>query len=216
MVKDTANPVPEPTIRRLPTYVHYLKGLLATIDDSISTSHMSKDLGLDPTQIRKDLSYLDVTGKNRVGYKVLELIDAMEEFLGWNNFSDAFLIGAGHLGAALMGYERLDEYGIKIVAAFDVDPARVGSVIHGVEVFHVSKLADLIKKMHINIGIITVPAERAQNVVDIMSEAGIKAIWNFAPIWLKTEREDLIIVNDQLYASLSIMTRKLKNLLVKE
>jgi len=210
MKKDQLISAPEPTIRRMPTYVHYLKGLDAGPEAFISTSKMSVDLGFDPTQIRKDLSYVDIVGKNRVGYPIEQLIKAIEDFLGWNIRKDAILVGAGHLGSALLGYERLDQYGMNIIMAFDVHPAKVGEKIHGIEIRHISKMAEIIKQKNIEVGIITVPASQAQAVASMMEDSGIKAIWNFAPVSLNISKDNVFVENALLYSSLSILACKLK------
>jgi len=111
--------VPEPTVRRIPMYLHYLKQIKEEGTSHISAPQIARNLKMEPTQIVKDLSYTDIVGKTRVGYDIVELIEALEDFLGFNRKNEAFLIGAGKLGSALIGYPGFDEYGFKIVAAFD-------------------------------------------------------------------------------------------------
>lgn len=200
--------VPEPTLRRLPTYVHYLTHRVKKTRQFISTSEIAKALKLDPTQVRKDLAVTGITGTPRVGYCVAELVEAIGNFLGWNNLTDAFLVGVGNLGTALLGYQRLKQYGVKIVAAFDTREKVVGTEIHGVSVMHVDKMANLAKRMGIHIGIITVPAQAAAEVADKMVRAGICAIWNFTPTSLELP-ESVIVQNMDLYASLAVLSRKL-------
>lgn len=204
--------VPEPTLRRLPRYVHFLKALRLKGRSVVSTSHIAADLKLDPTQVRKDLAYTGIVGKPKVGYEVDALIACIEEFLGWNNTTEAFLVGAGSLGAALMGHKRLEEYGLKIVAAFDSDRRKVGESIHEVEVLGMEKLVGLAERMHIHIGIITVPAEGAQAVADMMMEGGIRAIWNFAPAHIDAP-EGVVVVNGELYSTLGLLKRGLSQVL---
>ena len=117
------------------------------------------DLNLVPVQVRKDLQYTGIVGKPKTGYAVPELIAAIETFLGWNNVNEAFLAGAGNLGTALLGHERFSNFGLRIVAAFDTDPEKVGQWVHGKMVLPLDKLADLAKRMSIHLGIITAPAE---------------------------------------------------------
>ena len=142
-------------------------------------------------------------GRPRIGYPLADLITGLEEFLGWNNVNEAFLVGAGHLGAALLGYPKFSDYGLNIIAAFDSDPAKVGHPIHGKDVLPLSKLANLARRMHVLIGIITVPDTAAQEVADQMTSGGIMAIWNFAPVQLHVPA-NVIVHNENLYVSLAL------------
>jgi redox-sensing transcriptional repressor len=201
-------PIPEPTLRRLPQYLYFLKNLENQGVFEVSTTKIANEFKQDPTQIRKDLGYLGSLGKPKIGYEVTVLINAIETFLNWNNTTEAFIAGAGNLGMALIGYEHFAKYGIKIIAAFDNDPSKVGVEIKEIPILSINKLSDLIKRMHVNVGIITVPAETAQDIADMMIEGGIKAIWNFAPVILKVP-EDIIIENAQFATSLAVLSRKL-------
>lgn len=205
---DRRKTIPLPSLRRLPTYHHYLKDIQEKGISSVSCTLIGKHLKLDPTQVRKDLEITDIVGKPKVGYTVVELIAAIETFLGWNNSNEAFLVGAGNLGSALLGYERFKRTGLNIVAAFDSNPALIGTHTHGKEVLPIEKLVDLAKRMSVHIGIITVPASAAQQVADLMVEGGIKAIWNFAPVHLRLP-DDIIVQNEDLYNSLASLSHKL-------
>lgn len=200
--------IPAPTLRRLPRYYHYLCRLQEKGQAMISASQMAEDLDVHPTQVRKDLAITGVQGKPKVGSRVDDLVRSIETFLNWNNASDAFLVGAGNLGSALMGYSGFNRAGIRVTAAFDARPDRVGSRIHGVEVLPMAKFKDLVQRMHIAIGIITVPAEGAQEIADLMVQSGIQAIWNFAPTSLDVP-DDVIIENVEFYSSLAILSRRL-------
>jgi len=155
--------IPQPSLRRLPQYHHYLVDLEAAGIHQISCSVIGLDLGLVPVQVRKDLQYTGIIGKPKTGYSVRELIQAIETFLGWNNVNEAFLVGVGHLGTALLGHERFTQFGLRIVAAFDTDPAKIGQWIHEKAVLSLDKLADLAPRMSIHLGIITTPAGVAQS-----------------------------------------------------
>jgi redox-sensing transcriptional repressor len=203
-----ATSVPEPTLRRLPKYYHYLRRIQGMGQEIISATQMAEDLGIHHTQVRKDLSATGSQGKPKVGHRVDDLLVSIEAFLNWNNFSDAFLVGAGNLGSALLGYTDFEKAGIRIVAAFDSSPAKVGKKIHGVAVLPMAKFEDLAHRMHIVIGILTAPADRAQQIAELMVRSGIQAIWNFAPITLDVP-EDIIVENVELYASLAVFSRKL-------
>lgn len=200
--------VPEPTLKRLPLYHRFLKGWQAGGHETVSCTDIGRDLELDPTQVRKDLESIGAAGRPRIGYGLKNLIEALETFLGWNNVNEAFLVGAGSMGSALLGYRKFEQCGLKIVTAFDLDPSKIGTRIHGKHVLPLDKLPGLAQRMHILIGIITVPATEAQGVADMMVEGGIRAIWNFAPIRLHTP-EHVIVHNEDLYCSLVELSQKL-------
>ena len=150
----------EPTLKRLPLYHRFLKELLQREQESVSCTDIGEELKLDPTQVRKDLEAAGIAGRPRIGYATAAVVDGIERFLGWKKVSEAFLVGAGSMGSALLGYRKFEECGLKIVAAFDSDPAKIGRKIHGKHVLALDKLADLAQRMHVLIGIITVPAAR--------------------------------------------------------
>src|ERR1039458_3066650 len=162
--------IPQPSLRRLPQYHHYLVELESKGIGRVSCSVIGLALGLVPVQVRKDLQYTGIIGKPKTGYSVSELILAIETFLGWNNVNEAFLVGVGNLGTALLGHERFTQFGLKIVAAFDTDPAKIGQWIHEKAVLPLEKLASLASRMSIHLGIITTPAQVAQAVADERSE----------------------------------------------
>lgn len=201
-------PIPEPTLRRLPVYHHMLQQCLAGGLETISCSQIADELHFDPTQIRKDLAVTGIKGRPKVGYDLPALITAIEEFLGWNNVRKAFLAGTGNLGSALLGYNRFNHYGLDIVAAFDKDPGRIGLRVHGKEILPVSKLPNLARRMHVLVGVITVPADGAQEAANLMVAGGIRAIWNFAPVAINTPA-DVIVQNEDLYSSLAVLLQKL-------
>lgn len=200
--------VSQATLRRLPVYLHLLRRHQDEGAQQISCSDIGKELGLDSTQVRKDLEATGEVGRPRIGFAVAPLIVGIENFLGWNNVNEALLAGAGNLGTALLGYERLLSYGVNIVAAFDANAAKVGTEIYGRQVLHISRLSDLAARMHVQIGIITVPGEHAQAVADMMVAGGIRAIWNFAPVSLRLPKH-IIVQNEELYYSLAALSRKL-------
>ena len=200
--------VPEPTLKRLPLYHRFLKERQAAGHATVSCPDIGLDLDLDPTQVRKDLESVGVVGRPRIGYGLTNVIEELERFLGWNNINDAFLVGAGSMGSALLGYRKFEQCGLKIVTAFDLDPSKIGTKIHGKHVLPLEKLPNLAQRMHILIGIITVPAAQAQAVADLMVEGGIRAIWNFAPVRLRTP-EHVIVHNEDLYCSLAALSQKL-------
>jgi redox-sensing transcriptional repressor len=200
--------IPQASLRRLPQYHHYLVDLAAKGITQVNCSMIGRDLSCVPVQVRKDLQYTGIIGKPKTGYSVAELIQSIETFLGWNNVNEAFLVGAGNLGTALLGHERFSKFGLRIVAAFDTDPSKVGQWIHEKAVLPLDELVDLAQRMSIHLGIITAPAEVAQVVADEMVKAGILAIWNFAPVRLKVP-EQIFVHNEDLYSSLASLSWKL-------
>jgi redox-sensing transcriptional repressor len=200
--------IPQPSLRRLPQYHHYLVELEAKGINQVSCSTIGRDLSLIPVQVRKDLQYTGIIGKPKTGYSVSALILAIESFLGWNNINEAFLVGAGNLGTALLGHERFSKFGMRIVAAFDTNPAKIGQWIHDKAVLPLEQLSDLAPRMSIHLGIITTPAEVAQAVADEMVKGGIQAIWNFAPVKLRVP-EHIVVHNEDLYNSLASLSWKL-------
>jgi redox-sensing transcriptional repressor len=201
--------VPEPTLRRMPMYLSYIKAIEATGIRHISAPHIAFDLNFDPTQVTKDLAYTGIKGKTKIGYQINDLIKAIENFMGFNRSNEIFLVGAGNLGAALVKYEGFKQYGIKVIAAFDINPDIIGCDLNGVPVFHIDKFRDLAKRLHVVFGIITVPASAAQQVADMMVSWGIKAIWNFAPISIKVP-DDIILQHTSIYANLALILNKLQ------
>ncbi len=201
--------IPEPTLRRLPLYYQYLKKVRdEKKGEFISCTQIGNDLSILPIQVRKDLGVTDAVGKPKLGYGIDELIAIIEEFLGWNNTKDAYLVGVGHLGTALLGFERFKEYGLNIIAAFDIDKEKIGQTIHGVKVFHIGKLDNMVKRMGIKIGILTVPSLPAQDLTDEMVHAGIEAIWNFSPVKVSVP-PGMIVQHENLASSLVVLSKKL-------
>lgn len=207
--------IPEPTLRRLPKYIDLLKRLQSTNVKYVSSNYIADKLNLDSIQVRKDLAITGIIGKPKLGFDLDELIRSLNHTLNWDNLNDAFLVGIGSLGSAIVGYRAFSSYGLNIVAAFDNDPEKVGKTVNGIEILPVTKLGEMIKRMKINIGILTVPAEDAQTIADEMAEAGISAIWNFAPTHLKVNK-DVIVENAQLTQSLGVLTHKLAEKLKKD
>lgn len=208
----TPKPASEPTLRRLPLYLRYLKAAGETGRQFVSCTDIAAEFSSDPTQVRKDIEVTGLPGKPKVGYRLASLIDAIESYLGFNDVRQALLVGAGSMGAALLGYRRFEEYGLNIVAAFDKAPAKCHRRVHGKMVLPLEKLPELAQRMHILIGVITVPASAAQEVAQLMVDGGIRAIWNFAPVRLRVP-EGVIVHNEDLYCSLASLSQRLANAL---
>ncbi|SMO69137.1 redox-sensing transcriptional repressor [Saccharicrinis carchari] len=202
--------VPEPSLRRMPCYLAYLKLAKKNGKNYVSSTHIARDMGVDSTQVTKDLSYTSIVGKTRVGYEVNALIEVLQDFLGFRTLDKAFLFGAGGLGNALLHDHKLDQYGLSIVAGFDVDPKLIGTEIQGVPIYHVSEF-NKIKSDDVSVGILTVPAEFAQEVAQTMADGGIKGIWNFTPIRISLS-DDVVIQDTSMYAHLAVMFNRMKHL----
>lgn len=186
-----------PGIRRLPIYLDILRRFQRDSQVTTSSNAIAAAAGVVVSVVRKDIEMTGAAGKTGVGFSIEKLISDIEIFLGWSNPQDAFLVGTGHLGSALLGYNEFRGHGLNIVAAFDVDPNKVGIRVHNVEVLPLSKLVPLAQRMHIGIGVLTVPSHSAQQVADVFVEAGITRIWSFAtqilvvPPGVTVQREDL-------------------------
>jgi len=201
-----------PSVRRLPLYLRMLREQRAAGRDVVSSSHLASELDILQIQVKKDLEITGISGKPGVGFQIDELIAAIEAYLGWNNTTDAVVVGAGHLGRALMGYQGFKFYGLNIVAAFDVDPELYGRSIGGVQVLPLSKLEDLLGRLHIHLAVLSVPADFAQSSCDRLVAAGVKGIWNFTPIRLATPG-GVIVRSEDLAVGLAELSLGIKNLI---
>ncbi|MFH1513457.1 MAG: redox-sensing transcriptional repressor Rex [Bacillota bacterium] len=202
-------PIPLPTLKRLPIYYQYVTRQAQEGVQDVSCAKIARDLGLVAVQVRKDLQVTGAVGRPKTGYRVIQLLHALSRTLGYDNKTEMFLVGAGSLGKALMGYRRFRDYNIGIAAAFDVNDALVGTEIGEKPVLPLSKFPSLCRRMHVKFGIICVPADAAQGVADMMVSSGIEAIWNFAPVTLEVP-DTVIVHNENLTASLSILLNKYK------
>lgn len=194
-------------LKRLPIYLSYLKSLPGDVPN-ISATSLASALSLGEVQVRKDLAMVSDGGRPKIGYNRVGLIDDIEQFLGYDNTNDAVLIGAGGLGGALMGYTGFAEYGLNIVAAFDANPALVGKVKSGKKIHPMDELKTFCAENKILMGIITVPAEFAQSVCNVLIECGILAIWNFAPVHLDVP-EGILVQNENMATSLAVLSKHL-------
>ena len=200
--------VPEPTLRRLPWYLSNLKLLRQKGEQYVSSTQLSKETNIDASQIAKDLSFVRVTGRTRVGYDVETLITVLEDFLGFTRIHKAFLFGVGSLGGALLRDTGLEHFGLQIVAAFDVNPNLVGTTLCGIPIYHTDEFEQKMLEYDVNIGVLTVPIEIAQPVTDKMVAGGIKAVWNFTPFRIRVP-ESIVVQNTSLYAHLALMFNRL-------
>jgi len=200
--------LPEPTLRRLPWYLAYIEILKARGVEYVSSTQISRALNVDASQIAKDLSFLSLKGKTRIGYEVEALVDTLADFLGFRTSHKAYVFGAGSLGRALMQDSGLSKYGLEIVAGFDIDPVKVGGDVGGVRIHHVDDVEKVMSETPASIGILTVPVECAQETADIAIGSGIKALWNFTPYRVKVA-EGIVMANTSIYAHLAIIFNRL-------
>ena len=191
-------------LKRLPGYLSYLKSIPESAPPHISATALANALGMGEVQVRKDLAMVSDGGRPKIGYLREGLIDDIEQFLGYDNTTDAVLIGAGKLGQALMAYKGFDDYGLNILAAFDARP-KMERTDEGKPVYDISKLEQFCRSHKVLMGIITVPAESAQQVADQLVACGIKAIWNFAPTHLDVPG-NILIQSENMATSLAVLS----------
>ena len=203
--------VPEPTLRRLPWYLAYAQLVQHSGETFLSSTQIAKNIAVDASKVAKDLSYVQISGRTRVGYDVNELVEVLEKFLGFTKSHKAFLFGVGSLGGALMHDNGLNHFGLEIVTGFDVKYELAGTSINRIPIHHVDRFKELQKQTGINIGVLTVPVERAQETADMMIDGGIQAIWNFTPFRIRVP-ENIIVQNTSIYAHLAVMFNRLNEL----
>lgn len=203
-----------PSIRRLPSYLHIIRQAEKDGEEYISGTVIANELNLEPIQVRKDLAITGIIGKPKKGYPVHALITAIEHFLGWDSIRDAVLVGVGNLGSALMGYQEFQFHGLNIVAAFDRDPKKIGSTVHGVPVLPLDTIELQIRNLGVTMAILTVPSAAAQETADKLVKSGVTAIWNFTNVKLKVP-DSVVVQKEDLssgYAMLCVMiqTRRIE------
>lgn len=195
-------------LKRLPGYVAYLRSLPADSSPYISATALANALGMGEVQVRKDLAMVSDGGRPKIGYLRESLIDDIEQFLGYDNTTDAVLIGAGKLGQALLGYDGFENYGLNILAAFDANPLST-STEEGKPIYHISQLENFCRANKVLMGIITVPRNHAQAVCDRLIACGIKAIWNFAPVHLEVP-DKILVQSENMATSLAVLSMHLQ------
>ncbi len=195
------------TLQRLPLYLSYIKALPADAPKNISATMIAEALQLNDVQVRKDLASVSTSGKPKVGYNVRDLIAELESFLGYNNVDDAIIVGAGSLGKALLNYGGFKEYGLNVLAAFDL--CNEPEEFQGKTVFPIEQLESVCRRMNIRIGIITVPAASAQEICDSLVKSGVRAIWNFAPVHLVVP-DGILVQNENMASSLALLSNHLR------
>ncbi len=200
--------IPEPALRRLPWYLSYVKLLRNQGETIVSSTQIARQIDVSPSQIAKDLSYVDIKGKTRVGYEIEDLIHVLETFLGFTKTHKAVVFGVGSLGAALLSDSGLEQFGLKIIAGFDVKESVVNKKIHSIPVYHSDQFIEKNSTISAEIGILTVPPGIAQEVSNYMISGGIKGIWNFTPFRIRVP-DGVVLQNTSLYAHLAVMFNRL-------
>lgn len=201
------------TLKRLPLYLGYLKGIPSGGSDHISATSIAEGLNLNEVQVRKDLALVSSGGRPKVGYVRLTLIEELERFLRYDAVDTAVLVGAGSLGHALLCYRGFSWRGLDIVAAFDIKEELIGTEIGGKRVYAMDEMRDFCSNTRATIGIITVPDFAAQEVCDKLVESGVLAIWNFAPTRLNVP-DSVLVQNENIESSLAVLSTRLAQRLV--
>ena len=194
-----------PSVRRFPSYLRILMQNREAGHKTISATQLAEELGLKPIQVRKDLASTGIEGRPKVGFSIEELISSITHALGWDNLTEALIVGAGNLGSALAAYDGFSAYGLRIVAIFDKDPSKIGKRIGDLTVLPVDGINQYIKNNRVTIAVIAVPANQAQATADMLVKCGIRGIWNFAPKNLKVP-EDVVMQRTDLAASFAVLS----------
>lgn len=199
-------------MQRLPRYLAYLRVKQKQGVTAVSSTSIAEDLRLYPVQVRKDLALATDAGRPKMGYPLDVLIEDLERYLGYHNTRDAFVIGAGRLGQALLGHRQFQDCGLSILAGFDVNPSLYGVEIEGKPIFPMEKLSNLVSRMRVRVGILTVPDAVAQRVCDESVACGIRALWNFTNVQLDVP-DHIVVQEENLSASFAILTNRLETVL---
>lgn len=195
-------------LKRLPGYLSYLRGIPETSSPYISATALASALGMGEVQVRKDLAMVSNGGRPKIGYLRESLIEDISQFLGYDNTTDAILVGAGKLGQALLGYKGFEAYGLNILAAFDVStPDR--QAVEGKSIYLMEQMGSFCRSNKVLMGIITVPAKHAQSVCDQLIACGIKAVWNFANTHLDVP-DGILVQNENMATSLAVLSMHLQ------
>ena len=187
--------IPDETVRRLPIYLRGLQFLSEAGQQSISSQDLADFLGANPPQIRKDFSYFGDFGTRGVGYKVENLAKQIKKILKLDVVHKAALVGVGNLGSVVLAYQGLRIYGFDIAAAFDIDSKKIGKKVNNIPIENASNIRTL-KKRKIDIGIITVPRDAAQETAEALVKAGVKGLLNFSPCYITVPKKVKVITID--------------------
>jgi redox-sensing transcriptional repressor len=195
-------------VKRMPSYLQLLRVLQAEGQEYVSGTVLASVHHLESVIVRKDLAMTGAVGTPRVGFRITELIAAIERFLGWDHQTKAVLVGVGNLGTALLGYQGFHDFGFRIVGAFDSNPKIIGKWVHGRKVQPIGQLIPFVRRGEILLGMLTVPGPVAQETADVMVRAGIKGIWNFTPTKLQLPSE-VVTQKEDLAEGLAVLSHRL-------
>lgn len=196
------------TLQRLPTYLHYLRGLAPTVA-CISATQIALALDMGEVQVRKDLAAVCHEGKPRIGYRTAALLRDLEQVLGYRNRTQAIIVGVGRLGQALLEYPGFADYGLNIVCGFDPRESLRAAGVGGKQVLSPDEIERVVREENIPIAILTVPADSAQGMADRLVSAGIRGIWNFTPTHIVVP-EPVAVRHENLAASLAVLSRRME------
>ncbi len=198
-------------LERYPAYLKYLNSLKEEGILTVSSATIANEFKCSEEQVRKDFQSISKeNSKPGCGRDVNTLINSIENILGYNDVTNAILIGAGGLGGAILRYSGFNKIGLNILAGFDNNPQKIGTVINDKVIYSISELEDKIKELNVNIAILTVPSDYAQSIVDRLQKCNIKAIWNFVPVHLNIN-DNIVVENVDLAASLGMLSHRLNN-----
>lgn len=216
MKTDNSKAISKQALCRMPYYLNHLRELEAAGFEYVSAPEMAASLELNEVQVRKDLaSASDKAGIPKKGYKVASLISGMEKLLGYNSIETAVLVGAGHLGSALLSFKGFEEFGLNIAAAFDQNENIVGTSINSKPVYSIDTLTSYCCEHNVRMAIMTLPAECAQAMCDKLIESGVLAIWNFTHTHLKVPK-GILVHNENMAVSMALLSRHLREKLRTE
>lgn len=201
--------ISEAVINRLPKYYRYLSELEAKGTQRVSSSKMSSDMGLNASQIRRDLNCFGGFGQQGYGYQVDKLKNEIRKILGIGRRYTAVVVGAGNIGQALFKYRNFKDEGYDLAAVFDADMDVVNKKIEGITVRPISEMAQFVTKNQVNLGIITTPKQFAQQIADELVALGVKGIWNFAPVDV-VARRGVSVENVHLSDSLFVLSYRMR------
>ena len=184
------------SVGRFSLYLRHLEGLLRDGTQKVSSGQLGEALGITDAQVRKDLACLGSLGHPGVGYVTDELIAAIRRLLGVDRVWSAALVGVGNLGRALLRYRGFDQRGFRLVALFDTDPAKIGTLAEGLPIHGPPDIARVIAETGAELGLLAVPSEPAQEMADALVAAGIRGLLNFAPVVLRVPPEVRVVSVD--------------------
>ncbi len=195
-------------IERLPRYANYVRELAAAQREVVSSAELARLLGIDDTLVRHDLALIGVRGQRNVGFRCRDILDAVRKILAFEREIPAVLVGYGRLGGAIVAYRGFDELGLRIRGIFDLHPDKIGQRVGRLTVRALDKAPGCVRAEHVQLGILTVPPDAAQEVADLLIDAGVRALWSFAPMHLRVPPH--VIVRDELLSvGLSELSYKL-------